>query len=102
MFRVGLYARVSTHDQKTLPLQIRTMREYAAKREGAIRVPEESTSFSAGKEFLRGRNTDDIQSYYELVGNLASHNQTTDGDCVRAFANLTPAIVERWHKRWHK
>jgi putative DNA-invertase from lambdoid prophage Rac len=30
MFRVGLYARVSTHDQKTLPLQIRTMREYAA------------------------------------------------------------------------
>jgi len=32
MFRVGLYARVSTHDQQTLPLQIRTMREYAAKR----------------------------------------------------------------------
>jgi putative DNA-invertase from lambdoid prophage Rac len=30
--RVGLYARVSTHDQPTLPLQIRTMREYAAKR----------------------------------------------------------------------
>ena len=27
--RVGLYARVSTHDQQTLPLQIRTMREYA-------------------------------------------------------------------------
>jgi DNA invertase Pin-like site-specific DNA recombinase len=32
MLRVGLYARVSTHDQKTLPLQIRTMREYATKR----------------------------------------------------------------------
>lgn len=30
--RVALYARVSTHDQQTLPLQIRTMREYAAKR----------------------------------------------------------------------
>jgi putative DNA-invertase from lambdoid prophage Rac len=27
--RVGLYARVSTHDQQTLPLQIRAMREYA-------------------------------------------------------------------------
>jgi hypothetical protein len=27
-----LYARVSTNDQQTLPLQIRTMREYAAKR----------------------------------------------------------------------
>jgi putative DNA-invertase from lambdoid prophage Rac len=32
MFRVGLCARVSTHDQKTLPLQIRAMREYASKR----------------------------------------------------------------------
>ena len=30
--RVALYARVSTHDQQTLPLQIRTMREHAAKR----------------------------------------------------------------------
>ncbi len=32
MFRAGLYARVSTHDQQTLPLQIRAMREYAVKR----------------------------------------------------------------------
>jgi DNA invertase Pin-like site-specific DNA recombinase len=32
MLRVGLYARVSTHDQKTLPMQMRTMREYAARR----------------------------------------------------------------------
>ena len=30
--RAGLYARVSTHDQQTLPLQIRAMREYAARR----------------------------------------------------------------------
>jgi putative DNA-invertase from lambdoid prophage Rac len=30
--RVGLYARVSTLDQQTLPLQIRAMREYAFKR----------------------------------------------------------------------
>ena len=32
MFRAGLYARVSTLDQHTLPLQMRAMREYAAKR----------------------------------------------------------------------
>jgi putative DNA-invertase from lambdoid prophage Rac len=32
MFRVGLYARVSTHDQQTLLLQMRAMREYATKR----------------------------------------------------------------------
>jgi putative DNA-invertase from lambdoid prophage Rac len=29
--RVGLYARVSTHDQQTLPLQIAAMRDYVAK-----------------------------------------------------------------------
>ena len=32
MLRVGLYARVSTHHQQTLPLQLPAMREYAAKR----------------------------------------------------------------------
>jgi resolvase-like protein len=31
-FRVGLYARVSTHDQQTIPLQTRALREYAARR----------------------------------------------------------------------
>jgi DNA invertase Pin-like site-specific DNA recombinase len=35
-FRAALYARVSTHDQQTLPLQIRAMCEYAAKRDWAI------------------------------------------------------------------
>ena len=30
--RVGLYARVPTHDQQTLPLQIKSMREYVRKR----------------------------------------------------------------------
>jgi DNA invertase Pin-like site-specific DNA recombinase len=38
MFRVGLYARVSTHDQQTLPLQTRAMRDYAAKRGWTIAV----------------------------------------------------------------
>src|SRR6266849_721606 len=32
MFRVGLYARVSTNDQQTIPLQLRALREYAARR----------------------------------------------------------------------
>ena len=26
--RVGIYARVSTHDQQTLPMQLSAMREY--------------------------------------------------------------------------
>ena len=36
--RVGLYARVSTHDQKTLPLQLLAMRDYAKKRSWAVAV----------------------------------------------------------------
>src|ERR1700691_1952896 len=38
MFRAGLYARVSTNDQQTLPMQSRAMREYAARRGGTIAV----------------------------------------------------------------
>lgn len=42
MLRVGLYARVSTIDQQTLPMQLRAMREYAARRgwEVALQVRE--------------------------------------------------------------
>ena len=32
MFRVGLYARVSTNDQQTLPMQMRAMPDYAGRR----------------------------------------------------------------------
>ena len=31
-FRAGLYARVSTQDQQTIPMQIRALREYATRR----------------------------------------------------------------------
>ena len=36
MLRAGLYARVSTNDQQTLPMQSRAMREYAARRNWSI------------------------------------------------------------------
>ena len=38
MFHAGLYARVSTNDQQTLPMQSRAMREYAGRRGWAIAV----------------------------------------------------------------
>ncbi|HTM13813.1 MAG TPA: recombinase family protein [Bryobacteraceae bacterium] len=38
MFRAGLYARVSTNDEQTLPMQSRAMREYAARRSWTITV----------------------------------------------------------------
>jgi putative DNA-invertase from lambdoid prophage Rac len=53
MFRVGLYARVSTHDQKTLPLQIRAMREYAAKRGWEIAVQIREVGSGAVERELR-------------------------------------------------
>lgn len=36
--RAGLYARVSTHDQQTLPMQLTAMRDYARKRGWTIAV----------------------------------------------------------------
>jgi hypothetical protein len=30
--KAGLYARISTHEQQTLPMQIKSMREYAKRR----------------------------------------------------------------------
>jgi len=53
MFRVGLYARVSTHDQKTLPLQMRAMREYAAKRGWTIAVQIKEVGSGAAERELR-------------------------------------------------
>ena len=55
MFRAGLYARVSTHDQQTLPLQIRAMREYAAKRGWTIAVQLKEVGSGAAERELRER-----------------------------------------------
>ena len=52
-FRVGLYARVSTHDQQTLPLQIRVMREYVAKRGWTIVVQIKEVGSGASQRELR-------------------------------------------------
>jgi DNA invertase Pin-like site-specific DNA recombinase len=53
MFRVGLYARVSTQDQQTIPLQIRAMREYAAKREWTIVLQVKEVGSGAANRELR-------------------------------------------------
>jgi putative DNA-invertase from lambdoid prophage Rac len=51
--RVGLYARVSTHDQQTLPLQIRAMRDFAAKRNWTIAVQIKEVGSGASERELR-------------------------------------------------
>jgi putative DNA-invertase from lambdoid prophage Rac len=53
MFRAGLYARVSTHDQQTLPLQVRAMRDYAAKRGWTIAVQIKEVGSGAAERELR-------------------------------------------------
>ncbi|HEY1767007.1 MAG TPA: recombinase family protein, partial [Terracidiphilus sp.] len=53
MFRAGLYARVSTHDQQTLPLQMRVMREYAEKRGWTIAVQIKEVGSGATERELR-------------------------------------------------
>jgi DNA invertase Pin-like site-specific DNA recombinase len=53
MFRAGLYARVSTHDQQTLPLQMRAMREYAAKRGWTVALPIKEVGSGAAERELR-------------------------------------------------
>lgn len=53
MVRAGLYARVSTHDQQTLPLQMRAMRDYAAKRGWAVAVQIKEVGSGAAERELR-------------------------------------------------
>jgi putative DNA-invertase from lambdoid prophage Rac len=51
--RVGLYARVSTLDQQTLPLQIRALREYAFKRGWTIVAQIKEVRSGAAQRELR-------------------------------------------------
>ena len=58
MFRVGLYSRVSTHDQQTLPLQNRALREYAAKRGWTIALQVKEVGSGAAQRELREKLLD--------------------------------------------
>src|SRR6266849_4116500 len=53
MFRAGLYARASTNDQQTLPMQSRAMREYAARRGWTITVQVHEVGSGAAKREAR-------------------------------------------------
>src|SRR5580693_6014194 len=53
MFRAGLYARVSTNDQQTLPMQCRAMREYAGRRGWTIAVQVREVGSGAAKRQAR-------------------------------------------------
>src|SRR6202167_5770497 len=58
MFRVGLYARVSTFDQHTIPLQVRALREYATRRGWTIALQMKEVGSSAAQRQLRKKLLD--------------------------------------------
>jgi putative DNA-invertase from lambdoid prophage Rac len=58
MFRVGLYSRISTNDQQTLPMQNRAMREYAARRGWTIAMQVKEVGSGAVQRQLREKLLD--------------------------------------------
>src|ERR1700682_6114268 len=58
MFRAGLYAHVSTNDQQTVPLQIRALREYAARRGWTIAMQVKEVGSGASQRQLREKLPD--------------------------------------------
>ncbi|MGA3347207.1 MAG: recombinase family protein [Terracidiphilus sp.] len=58
MVRAGLYARVSTQDQQTLPMQNRAMREYAARRGWTIAMQLKEVGSGATQRQLREKLLD--------------------------------------------
>jgi putative DNA-invertase from lambdoid prophage Rac len=58
MFRVGLYARVSTNDQQTIPLQIRALREYTVRRGWTIALQVKEVGSGASQRQLREKLLD--------------------------------------------
>ena len=57
-FRVGLYTRVSTFDQHTIPLQIRALREYADRRGWTIAMQVKEVGSGAVQRQLREKLLD--------------------------------------------
>src|ERR1041385_2314862 len=53
MFRVGLYARISTNDQQTLAMQNRALREYAARRGWPIALQVREVNSGAARRETR-------------------------------------------------
>ena len=58
MFRAGLYARVSTDDQQTLPMQLRALREYVDRRGWTVAMQVREVGSGAAKRQAREKLLD--------------------------------------------
>ena len=56
--RAGFYARVSTNDQQTLPMQLRALREYAAQRDWIIAMQVKEVGSGAAQRQMRQKLLD--------------------------------------------
>ena len=91
-FRAGLYARVSTQDQQTIPMQTRALREYAARRSWTIALQVKEIGSGASQrerreklmEAVRRREIDVV-----LVGRLDRWG--------RSVTDLPATLQEREH-----
>jgi len=103
-FKVGFYARVSTHDQQTLPMQLSAMRTYAKRRGWKVVVEEKEVGSGAKtrpkrEKLLRAarrREVDAIvvwrldrwgRSLLDLIGTLQELHAVGVG-----FVSLTEAL----------
>src|SRR5207247_7805711 len=68
MFRAGLYARVSTNDQQTVPLQIRALREYAVRRGWTIALQVKEVGSGASQRQLREKLLEEARGSEMDVG----------------------------------
>ena len=104
MFRVGLYARVSTHDQQTLPLQVRAMRNTQRSAGGRLQlrskrlVPERLNANCGNNCWLR---LDAAKSMSFWSGGLtagADHSPTWSSPCKiwRNWALVSYRSPKRW------
>jgi len=59
---------------------------------GEIVVPNEQHSFLAAADFLSGKDTGKVETYYGLVQHLAQYNHIEGAWLARTFCNLTPAL----------
>jgi DNA invertase Pin-like site-specific DNA recombinase len=104
VLRAGLYARVSTNDQQTLPMQLRALRDYAARRgwNVAMQVKEVGSGVSERKmreqliEAARRREIDVVlvwrlDRWGRSVGDLLATLQELEHLGV-GFVSLTEAL----------
>lgn len=102
--RAGLYARVSTNDQQTLPMQLRALREYAVRRGWTVAMQVKEIGSGAAQRKMREQLIDaarrreiDVVLVWRLdrwgrsVGDLLATLQELEHLGV-GFASLTEAL----------